>query len=372
MIPQFQRWAFVYSFNAQSAYEAEYRIADSATWTQAFFSFGNDSEICFLTKPTRGTCYYLRVRGICKFNCGFYHTSSWVTMVINTGAASRPNPPPTPPNPPVPPCPPDPPTPPSPTPFVCTNFSFTIDPCMPGRVCFSNSSIASGTLIRSVEWDLGDNTISTANNPLHTYQKSGSYDVVLTVIDDFGKIYTKKATVAVPTLTTRFANAGSDQMFCTQNAVALHASSGETYSWSPSIGLSNCNIPDPTLSIVTSMNYIVTVTDKNGCIDRDTVLVKFIDPASKIYIPNAFTLNNDGVNDQFIPLIPLQGQFNAEWKLFNRFGNMIFSTNNSTTGWDGKYKGELQLPGNYSYFVTIKATGTCPAKNFKGTVLLIR
>jgi gliding motility-associated-like protein len=365
-------WQMEGTYTGQSTYEAEYRDIYTATWTKAYFPYGNDAELCWLINAKRGTCYYLRIRAVCKFTCGIYHPSSWVTIVINTGAASCPSPPPNPPDPPAPPCPPDPPIPPSPTPVVSPNFSFSIDPCFPGRVSFSNSTTVSGTTFRSNEWDLGDNTRSTSNNPVHIYQSTGNYQVALTVTDNSGKTYTKTINVAIPTLIKRFADAGRDQEVCTTDTFSLQASGGESYSWSPCTGLSNCRIPNPTLEPGTTGIYIVTVTNKDGCIDTDTVFVKYIDPTTKLYIPNAFTPNNDGLNDQFRPLVSLQGQVDAEWKLFNRFGNMIFSSNSSTEGWDGKYKGEIQPPGNYTYMITIKATGGCPARNLKGTVLLIR
>jgi gliding motility-associated-like protein len=354
-------WTMMLAGFQESWYESEYREDSSGIWTKAYFPYGNNTEHCWIRNAKQGKCYTWRVRALCYFNPVVPDTSSWVTIVINNGSGSCPS------------APPNPTDPPAPTvPLVNPNFSFTVDPCFPGYVSFSNSSTASGTTIRSVEWNMGDNTKSTSDTPLHIYQKPGNYEVVLTVTDNSGNIYTKKATVAIPQLITRFANAGSDQEVCKADTITLQASGGESYSWSPCTGLSNCNIPNPILSPGTTMNYIVTVTDKNGCIDTDTMFVKYTNPDVTLYIPDAFTPNNDGINDQFKPLISLRGQADAEWKLFNRFGNMIFSSNSSTTGWDGNYKGVPQPAGNYSYLINIKATGACPARNMKGTVLLIR
>ena len=219
--------------------------------------------------------------------------------------------------------------------------------------------------------DLGDNTKATSNQPAHVYQKPGTYQVRLTIMEDGGKTYQKTSTINVRDL-ARFANAGNDLALCSRDTVSLQASGGESYSWSPCISLSDCRIANPKVFPGTTKDYIVTVTNKDGCIDSDTVSVKFRDPAVKLYIPNAFTPNNDGINDFFRPLISLPGNVSAEWKLFNRFGNLVFSAKNKTDGWNGNYKGQAQPSGNYTYVINLSAENNCPAKQYKGIVLLIR
>ncbi len=353
-------WAFLQTSTSGSYYYAEFREDITGSWTKAYFPYGDSSEYCLFTNLKRGKCYYYRVQGTCISSSGTKVMSDWTTRVFNNGAASCLN------------APPNPPDPPAPLPYVNPDFSFTIDPCFPARVSFSNSTIISGTTLKSLEWNLGDHSKSSDNNPIHSYQKPGSYEVTLTVTDSSGKPYSKKITISLQTTIPKFADAGPDLTICNNEPATLHASGGDRYSWSPCIGLSNCEIPDPKPEPGTEQTYVVTVTDKDGCIDTDTVHVTYADPTKKIYVPNAFTPNNDGINDQFRPLVSLQGQLTAEWKLFNRFGNMIFSSNSSTPGWDGKYKGEPQPSGNYSYIINIEAVGTCPARNLKGTVMLIR
>jgi gliding motility-associated-like protein len=196
--------------------------------------------------------------------------------------------------------------------------------------------------------------------------------VTLTVTDTVGNVYSKTHTITIKELRLDFANAGSDQVVCGKDPIKLQATGGETYLWSPCSKLSNCNISNPTVDPGTNEIYIVTVTDKDGCTDSDTVSVRYIDPAFELNIPNAFTPNNDGINDQFRPLMSLPGDTNAEWKLFNRFGNLMFSANNNKDGWDGNYNGQPQPPGNYIYMINLKTGDSCPARQYKGTVLLIR
>jgi gliding motility-associated-like protein len=67
-------------------------------------------------------------------------------------------------------------------------------------------------------------------------------------------------------------------------------------------------------------------------------------------VPNAFSPNNDGVNDVFIPLN--YGLLNYEFRIYNRWGELIFETNDTTKGWDGYYNGVEQELDVYVYVVS--------------------
>ncbi|HSF44889.1 MAG TPA: T9SS type B sorting domain-containing protein [Chitinophagaceae bacterium] len=328
-------------------YDAEYKELNSNTWLKAPL-FASNYELAYV-KIEKGKCYELRVRMLCTSN-GYADTSDWASMIYFDSACVNPPPP---------------------SKYIKPNFSFLIDPCGTREVSFSNLTSASGISIRSIEWDLGDNTKSKSDRFTHVYQKPGIYEVILTVMDDSGKTYKKADRVSITNF-TRFAKAGSDITLCTTDSISLQASGGESYSWSPCLNLTNCRIANPKVFPGTSGDYFVTVTNKDGCIDSDTVSVKFRDPAVKLYVPNAFTPNNDGINDLFRPLISLPGNVGAEWKLFNRFGNLVFSSKNNTNGWNGNYQGQPQPSGNYTYLINLSAENNCPARQFKGTVLLMR
>jgi gliding motility-associated-like protein len=115
--------------------------------------------------------------------------------------------------------------------------------------------------------------------------------------------------------------------------------------------------------------FSVVLKSPEGCTDTATVKV-IVDPNSfSIYVPNVFTPNGDGKNDVFLvygPSINL-----LEMRIFNQWGQQIYTTNDKTRGWNGFYNGQQQPAGVYIYVV--KATlynGTVIAK--KGTLLLIR
>ncbi len=113
-----------------------------------------------------------------------------------------------------------------------------------------------------------------------------------------------------------------------------------------------------------------TITDNLGCEKSITKPVKIYSSCT-IYIPNAFTPNNDGRNDFF-------GVFNAvkaanfQLRIYNRWGQLLFHSNNWKETWDGKTKGLLQGSGTFVWFVKYTDSRTNQPVERKGTVVLIR
>ncbi|MCI5055038.1 MAG: gliding motility-associated C-terminal domain-containing protein [Flavobacteriales bacterium] len=119
-----------------------------------------------------------------------------------------------------------------------------------------------------------------------------------------------------------------------------------------------------------SMNDIFTVTlevtNDQGCIDS---ISKFIEPPLSIWIPTAFSPNNDNVNDFFE--IKTIGVEKYEIKIFNRWGDLMFTQTNPNTFWDGKFNGNFVKDGVYIY--EVKAAGiTTERFNKRGTVTIIK
>jgi gliding motility-associated-like protein len=87
---------------------------------------------------------------------------------------------------------------------------------------------------------------------------------------------------------------------------------------------------------------ILEVTSIDGCVDVDSQLV-CIDPDVIIYVPNAFTPNDDGINDEFIPVMEGIDPDKYELWVFDRWGNMIWYTNDIGEGWNGIVLGGTEL-----------------------------
>jgi gliding motility-associated-like protein len=91
---------------------------------------------------------------------------------------------------------------------------------------------------------------------------------------------------------------------------------------------------------------------------------------SLFYIPNAFVPNNDGLNDIFKPVISNTSIYN--FKIFNRWGKLIFETNDTNGGWDGTYKGLEVNTGIYTYRMTYRFKGNYDDQYLTGHFTLLK
>lgn len=124
-----------------------------------------------------------------------------------------------------------------------------------------------------------------------------------------------------------------------------------SYNWSPSEGLDCSDCPNPLVSTYNRSNqYTLVVTYNNGCTVTAGSRI-FVQNNLDTYIPNAFTPNGDGNNDIFT--IYGLGIREIDMKIFNRWGELVFVSTNQQVGWDGTYKGALQNPGVFVYYVRL-------------------
>ena len=96
---------------------------------------------------------------------------------------------------------------------------------------------------------------------------------------------------------------------------------------------------------------ILTVTDKHNCVDTAMVLITVV-PDVVIYVPNAFTPNDDGVNDVWLPVISNNSDEIFEVVIYSRWGELIFKSNDPHVGWNGKHNGKLVEAGVFTYKIT--------------------
>ena len=176
------------------------------------------------------------------------------------------------------------------------------------------------------------------------------------------------------------ANAGPDDTTDYMAPYRLHGSGGGPYLWTPgSPLLNNPYVSSPVAVLNQTTSFILMVQDEIGCSDFDTVVI-YVRLGDDFYVPNAFTPNGDGLNDYFSP-VPLGGIAELEYfRVFNRWGQQVFEmassngfayTNLSSRGWDGRYLGRPQDPGNYVWELKGK-NRRGESKFLKGNVILIR
>ncbi|HEU0064453.1 MAG TPA: gliding motility-associated C-terminal domain-containing protein, partial [Flavisolibacter sp.] len=139
--------------------------------------------------------------------------------------------------------------------------------------------------------------------------------------------------------------------------------------WSPGIGLNNSFIKNPLATLNSDITYVVTGRTAEGCEASDDISIKVFAQAN-LFVPTAFTPNGDGLND-VLKVIPVGIKELKFFNVYNRWGELVFTTKDYMKGWDGKVSGMLQ--GTFT-FVWI-AEGIDYKGNTimrKGTVTLIR
>jgi gliding motility-associated-like protein len=152
-------------------------------------------------------------------------------------------------------------------------------------------------------------------------------------------------------------------------SVQLYAHGAQWYSWKPAGSLNDPNSPGPIARPTETTTYVVYGKDMNGCVASDSVLVS-VDYRDNLLVPTAFTPNGDGMNDVFKP-VNLGLRKLMEFRVFNRWGQEVFSTTDHNAGWDGKWKGEDAPIGSYQYIIRIGYPDQM-TESFKGDVTLIR
>lgn len=141
-----------------------------------------------------------------------------------------------------------------------------------------------------------------------------------------------------------------------------------SYSWTPVGGLSCIDCVEPTATPYYDTEYRLDVNYLGNCIATTTVKIN-VNNGPDFYMPNAFSPNGNGNND--VLLLFGSGIKTVDMKIFNRWGEKVFDSNNQWTGWDGTYKGALQPPGVYTFVVVAEyLNGKKKQKN--GSITLIR
>ena len=134
------------------------------------------------------------------------------------------------------------------------------------------------------------------------------------------------------------------------NIVAYTGQPNTSYSWSPSDGLSCVFCSNPIATPSQSGWYYVTATNSNGCTSIDSVYIE-VDPTSNIYVPNIFSPNEDGQND--IYKVRGKGIDLFYLAIYNRWGQMVFESEDINRGWDGTKDGKLLNQGVFVYKLNI-------------------
>jgi gliding motility-associated-like protein len=144
-----------------------------------------------------------------------------------------------------------------------------------------------------------------------------------------------------------------------------------TYNWSPGNGLSCYDCSSPVFGGNYSTEYIVTITTSNGCVGNANVLITVI-PNYEIFIPNAFSPNGDGANDEWSIYGNLPGIKQLNVMVFNRIGEKVFESTDINFKWDGHYKGISAPPGVYAYVAEFVWVDNHIDNQYRGSLTIVK
>jgi len=243
----------------------------------------------------------------------------------------------------------------------------TITPNGPITICENTNAILTSSALNGNQWYNNGSPISGENSQTITVSDSGTYKVS---ISDTCGIYS--STDVVVSITSSPANIRypSLNVQIGTNYPLVARNFGSSYLWAPSDGLSSDNSDSTTTSNFShTQDYIIQIKTASGCSTYDSLLVNaFV--IKGILVPTAFSPNGDGLNDVLKPTLINIYQLNY-FRIYNKWGQLVFQTSNPANGWDGTYKGATQAIGNYIWMAQgIDIDGKIVTNS--GQVLIVR
>ena len=225
-----------------------------------------------------------------------------------------------------------------------------LDGCVDHTVFLTNMNTATH---QENLWDFGDGDISTMVNPIHIFTNPGTYVISLITIDSLScngadTVYQTVNVYDFPI--PDFSSAPAAPTFWQPIDFTDLSIGGNSWYWEFGDGLTSI-VQNPKHKYAEPGTYTVclTVSTANDC---DSMICKevFLDSDYLIDIPNAFSPNEDGVNDEFFPIH--FGLRELEFNVYNRWGQKLYTTTVQDAGWDGTFNGKPQEVGVYVYTVT--------------------
>lgn len=229
--------------------------------------------------------------------------------------------------------------------------------CIPAKIKFDNQSHPIDNTY-NVEWDFGDGTTGKAISPTHTYTEPGVYDVAIEITSPIGcktgSVFNKLIKIE-PSPEAGFSYSPSEPSNINPQ-VAFTDESKLATSWYWDFGDGRTTyIQNPIHTYQDTGVYTVTqiVKHPSGCLDT---LIRILDvkPVVTFFLPNAFSPNGDGLNDVYQGQGIFHGIEDFEMTVWNRWGAIIYTSNDPSAGWDGRVNNEGNFVQNGVYVVKVR------------------
>jgi gliding motility-associated-like protein len=157
---------------------------------------------------------------------------------------------------------------------------------------------------------------------------------------------------------------GRDTTICTGERVVLATAITGNYLWPDNSAL-------PTYTVNQTGKYWLRLTNQDGCVSSDTINIDVVSNCVDIYFPTGFSPNGDGLNDQFGPIGNLNAVSNYSLSIYNRWGGLVFTSNDPRKRWAGDLNGGLTANAAFTWHAsyTFEGSGT---KFKKGVLVIVR
>jgi gliding motility-associated-like protein len=235
-------------------------------------------------------------------------------------------------------------------------------------ICFADTAHLKGSILASsFAWTpSGNMSNSSILDPVAYPRRTTTYRLI--AFDTIGcpKPGTDDVVVNVKAKINAFA--GNDTSIVVGQPLLLNGSGAELAEWQPSDFLSRNDIYSPTALLPDNMTYIMKAYTPEGCFAMDTINVKVFKTGPDIFMPNAFTPTG---RNRLLRPIPVGIKQLDYFRVFNRYGQLMFQTQEVSRGWDGMIGGKIQPTGTYVWMVRgTDYLGKTIEK--RGTALLVR
>jgi gliding motility-associated-like protein len=265
----------------------------------------------------------------------------------------------------------------NPIPVVTFDVDFT-EGCLPLTVNFTNTT----TNMQNCTWNLGNGaTLNECGNLSYTFQNPGCFDISLTTDSPNGCSNTLTLNDLICAYPTPIADFTLSSNLLNVNDPTVSINNNSTgavdYIWNYGDNTNDTSIynPEPHLfeGYLDSMYTITLIAiSENGCTDSMNQIITFNDDVT-IYAPNSFSPDDDGLNDIWLPVISSGINTNSyQLRIFNRWGQEFFATNNILQGWDGTFLGNKVQDGTYSFQLSYSKSSQTKKNIIVGHINLIR